>query len=208
MKETLKMSTAKTPRAKRTLPSLPKGTKPSNGVFLSPTCSPRTTRKNCTNSPLSHSTGKDRKDRAKQPSRLPVTIKRSQSLSEIAIDAKPDKLRKQATVDLGGKNSNNNTKDLKYTTPGESNKAKTIKNTTVKNPANSLNKQPNEARVTKKIQEISDPIYHSTSAESSNSRALTKSESMNSLDSLCGLGTEEERSCVTVAVRVRPFNQR
>lgn len=207
MKETFKMSTAKTTRAKRTLPSLPKSTKASNGVFLSPTCSPRTARKNCTNSPLSNNMAKDRKDRAKQPSRLPVTIKRSQSLSEIAIDAKPDKLRKQATVDLGGKNSNNSTKDLKYTTPGESNKAKTIKNATVKTPANSLNKQPNEARVTKKIQELSDPI-NPTSAESSNSRALTKSESINSLDSLCGLGTEEERSCVSVAVRVRPFNQR
>ena len=210
MKDICEMSTVKPTRAKRTLPNLPKSSKPSNGVFLSPTYSPRTSRRNCTNSPLA-TTGRDQKDKAKQPSRLPITIRRSQSLSELSINAKltsQDKLRKQAPVDIGGKNSNhNNTRDVKLSTPGESNTTKTIKNTTVKKQTNSLNKQAqNEAKI-KKNQELSEPMNHSN-PESSNSRALTKSESINSLDSLCGLGLEEEHSCVTVAVRVRPFNQR
>jgi hypothetical protein len=117
-----------------------------------------------------------------------------------------NKLRKQATInssELSGKNSNNNnTKDIKLsTTPGELNKAKTTKNTTIKKQTNSLSIQPKTEPRVKKIQELSDAINHSNSESS----ILTKSES---IDSVSGLELEEERSCVTVAVRVRPFNQR
>ena len=208
MKDMSEISTVKPARLKRTLPSLPRASKPSNGgVFLSPTSSPKTARKNCVNSPLA-TTGKER---AKQ-SRLP--IRRTQSLSEIPLPKSTtnNKLRKQATINsselYSGKNSNNNSKDIKLSaTPGELNKGKTTKNTTAKKQINSLNKQPkNEPRI-RKIQELSDSANHSNS-DSSFSRILTKSESINSLDSLSGLGPEDERSCVTVAVRVRPFNQR
>jgi hypothetical protein len=215
MKDMSEISTVKSARAKRTLPSLPKSSKPSNGVFLSPTskskdiytssvptCSPKTARKNCTNSPLA-TTGRERA----KPSRLP--IKRTQSLSEISVQKSStnnNKLRKQATInssELSGKNyNNNNTKDIKLsTTPGELNKAKTTKNTTVKKQTNSLSIQPKTEPRMKKIQELSDAINHSNSESS----ILTKSES---IDSVSGLELEEERSCVTVAVRVRPFNQR
>ncbi|CAB4013754.1 kinesin KIF14 [Paramuricea clavata] len=204
MKDMSEISTVKPARAKRTLPSLPKSCKPSNGVFLSPTCSPKTARKNCTNSPLA-TTGKERA----KPSRLP--IRRTQSLSEISVQKSStnnNKLRKQATInssELSGKNSNNNnTKHIKLsTTPGELNKAKTTKNTTVKKQTNSLNIQPKTEPRMKKIQELSDAINHSNSETESS--ILTKSES---IDSVSGLELEEERSCVTVAVRVRPFNQR
>ena len=199
MKDMSEISTVKPARAKRTLPSLPKSSKPSNGVFLSPTCSPKTARKNCTNSPLA-TTSKERT----KPSRLP--IRRTQSLSEIPVQKSTTNskyLRKQATInssELAGNNSNG-AKIMKLsTTPAELNKAKIIKNK-----IKSSNKQPKHEPKIKK--DPLDSISHSNS-DSSISRILTKSESINSLDGLSGLGLEEENSCVTVAVRVRPFNQR
>jgi hypothetical protein len=196
MKDMSESSTIKPARAKRTLPSLPKSSKPSNGVFLSPTCSPKSARKNCTNSPLA-TTGKER---GKQ-SRLPV--RKTQSLSECTAQKcnRNDKLRRQATIassELSGNKYNNNGKDIKVSTnPVEINNGKTAKNSTTKN----------ELKINR-IQELSNAANHSNSADTSILRILTKSESINSLDSVSGVTLEDERSCVTVAVRVRPFNQR
>jgi hypothetical protein len=200
MKDMSESSTIKPARAKRTLPCLPKTSKPSNGVFLSPTCSPKSARKNCTNSPLA-TTGKER---GKQ-SRLPV--RKTQSLSECTAQKcnRNDKLRRQATIassELSGNKYNNNGKDVKVSTnPVEINNGKTAKNSTT------TNNQKNEMKINR-IQELSNAANQSNSADTSILRILTKSESINSLDSVSGVTLEDERSCVTVAVRVRPFNQR
>ncbi|XP_028407643.1 kinesin-like protein KIF14 [Dendronephthya gigantea] len=213
MKDMAEISTVKPARAKRTLPSLPSSKASNGGVFLSPTCSPKTARKKCVDSPLA-TTGKDRI----KPSRLPV--RRTQSLSEIPLQRPSTSngkvLRKQATVhssELVVKNANNNhSKDLrlsKISGSGEINKAQTRKKAAANKTANSLNKQSKNELKIKKIQEFSDSINHPGSENSVITRGLTKSESINSLDSLSGLGLDqEEKSCVTVAVRIRPFNQR
>lgn len=203
------MSTVKSARAKRTLPSLPKSSKPTNnGVFLSPTFSPKTLRKNCINSPLATR----EKDRSNQ-SRLP--IRRSQSLIEITVrkSTTNGKLREQATksnsTEFNARNSDNNhIKDIKLpTTAGETiNQVKTSKYSTVNKLTTSVNKPKNEQKH-RTIQELSDCIQRSNSASPVLS-ILTKSESVNGLDSMPGLWLEDEKSCVTVAVRVRPFNQR
>ena len=211
MKDMAEISTVKPARAKRTLPSLP-SSKASNGVFLSPTGSPKTARKKYINSPLA-ATEKD----GIKLSRLPV--RRTQSLSEISLQKPPTSngkiLRKQATVHASEfvvkNSSNNHSKDIrlsKISGSGEILKAKTTKNAVAKKSANSLSKQPKNELKIKQIQEFTDAINHSGS-ENSVPRGLTKSESTNSLDSLSGLGLDqEEKYCVTVAVRIRPFNQR
>ena len=207
MKDMSEISTLKPARAKRTLPTLPKSK--TNGVFLSPTCSPKTARRNCANPPLT-ACGKDKP----KPSRLP--IRRTQSLSEIAVrQPTHDKLRKQATIaDNGSEFSRSKLKSKETRIPtafGELNPAKGARNSALKKQANCLNRQQKTELKTKTIQGfISDALNHSrpSSADGTTSRLLTKSESINSLDSLSGVNYEEEQSCVTVAVRVRPFNQR
>ena len=139
-----------------------------------------------------------------------MPVRRTQSLSEIAAQkCTNDKLRKQAAIassELSGKNFN--AKDIILSTnSGEINKGKSSKISSAKKPVNSLNKQSKSEVKIKKIQEFSDAANHLNS-DSSTLRILTKSESINSLDSLSGGTLEDDGSCVTVAVRVRPFNPR
>ena len=199
------MSTVKA-RAKRTLPSLPAKRTKNVGVVPSPSSSPLSLqRKFATNSPSNYGT-----DRPKS-SKLP--IRRTHSMNELSKSvAANDNLRKKAlsntrsdVISRGVTKCNGTRGTLKKSGANdETDNAKTIHQSALKN----VNKNENVDEKFKGTQNLSKT--RDRSSPDGLLRTLTKSESVNSLDSLSVGSTtvEEEPSCVTVAVRVRPFNQR
>lgn len=197
MKEMSGISTVRAFRPKRTLPSLPnnsKESKTSDGVFLSS----KTTRKNYTNSPLSRPVS------GKKASRLP--IRRTQSMSDILIQ-KHSALNgrfknQQADVNAAISQSTNNDKnipkqDVSYT-PTKSNAAKFLTNIPARG-TDEGKERKNEFKLTRNHSSIESVNYSSTSEYS---------ETINKIENVTDVGLDEEQSCITVAVRVRPFNLR
>lgn len=203
------MSTVRA-RAKRTLPTLPaKGSK-NDRVFASPSSSPLSSRKKLTtNTPSPYGMEKARK------SKLPIRIRtQPTSCSQKAggSSTSNENLRKKAAHNAGLEIVSRGLINKKCTTNGVQDLSKNTGKSEAEevHPSgfvNGLDKQES-------FDEIKGVQVNATGDRTdSKLRTLTKSESVNSLDSLSfGSATvqelEEVRSCVTVAVRVRPFNQR